>query len=86
MIEKMLMLLMFCSLSWSCASELPIDDPSEGRWKQIILKDAPPRRDLLLACEYAISQAGTRKARPTLYGALFFLTGKFVCNLLEIKA
>jgi hypothetical protein len=61
MIEKMLVLLMLCSLSWSCASELPIDDPSEGRWEQILLKDAPPRRDLLLACEYAISQAGYPK-------------------------
>ena len=61
MIEKMLVLLMLCSLSWSCASELPIDDPSEGRWEQILLKDALPRRDLLLACEYAISQAGYPK-------------------------
>ena len=39
MIEKMLVLLMLCSLSWSCASELPIDDPSEGRWEQIVKTD-----------------------------------------------
>jgi hypothetical protein len=57
MIEKLLVLLMLCSLSWSCASELPIDDPSEGYWEQLVLEDSMPRRDLLLACEYAISQA-----------------------------
>jgi len=72
MTGKLLVLLMLCSLSWSCASELPIDDPSEGRWKQIILKDAPPRRDLLLACEYAISQAGYPKgSTDALRGTVF---------------
>jgi hypothetical protein len=72
MTGKLLVLLMLCSLSWSCASELPIDDPSDGRWKQIILKDAPPRRDLLLACEYAISQAGYPKgSTDALRGTVF---------------
>ena len=72
MTGKLLVLLMLCSLSWSCASELPIDDPSEGSWKQIILKDAPPRRDLLLACEYAISQAGYPKgSTDALRGTVF---------------
>ena len=70
--EKLLVSLLLCSLSWSCAAELPIDDPSEGHWELLVLKDAPPRRDLLLACEYAISQAGypkglTDDSRYTVY-------------------
>ena len=72
MIEKLLVLLMLCSLSWSCASELPIDDPGEGRWAQIVLEDPMPRRDLLLACEYAISQAGYPKGTTdALRGTVF---------------
>ena len=72
MIEKLLVLLMLCSLSWSCASELLIDDPSEGRWEQIVLEDPMPRRDLLLACEYAISQAGYPKGTTdALRGTVF---------------
>ena len=72
MIEKLLVLLVLCSLSWSCAAELPIDDPSEGRWEIIILEDAPPRRDLLLACEYAISKAGYPKGTTdALRGTVF---------------
>jgi len=70
--EKLLVLLLLCSLSWSCASELPIDDPSEGRWEQIVLEDTMPRRDLLLACEYAISQAGYPKGTTdALRGTVF---------------
>ncbi|MDE0585411.1 MAG: hypothetical protein OSB63_02200 [Planctomycetota bacterium] len=70
--EKLLVLLLLCSLSWSCASELPIDDPSEGRWEQIVLEGTMPRRDLLLACEYAISQAGYPKGTTdALRGTVF---------------
>jgi hypothetical protein len=72
MIEKLLVLLMLCSLSWSCAAESPIDDPGEGSWELIVLEDAPPRRDLLLACEHAISQAGYPKgATDALRGTVF---------------
>ena len=72
MTEKLLVLLMLCLLSWSCAAELKIDDPGAGRWEKIVLEDAPPRRDLLLACEYAISQAGYPKGTTdALRGTVF---------------
>lgn len=71
-IIPLLALLTALTLSVSCSAAPPIDDPSVGRWEQLVLKDAPPRRDLLLACEHAMSQAGYPKGTTdALRGTVF---------------
>lgn len=57
MISKVLIILVTALSMMSCSSvELPIDEA--GRWEEFVVKDSPPRRDLLLACEYAVERAG----------------------------
>jgi hypothetical protein len=68
--KSTLSLLPLLLLSFACSSEPPIDEA--GKWEQYALTDSPPRRDLLLACEYAIQRAGyprgkTDAARGTVY-------------------
>ncbi|MFT7516556.1 MAG: hypothetical protein ACI84O_000339 [Myxococcota bacterium] len=56
MSSKVLMILVAALSMMSCSTALPIDEA--GRWEEFVIEDAPPRRDLLLACEYAIVRAG----------------------------
>ncbi|MFK5955212.1 MAG: hypothetical protein QM477_02070 [Planctomycetota bacterium] len=51
-----LLLVMACAVLPACSS--PVLDDESGRWSERILTPAPPLRDLLDACEYAMVYAG----------------------------
>lgn len=54
--SQILALLVF--LPVACSTPPLDDDESFGDWAQYTIEDAPPRRDLLNACEWAVIQAG----------------------------
>lgn len=53
-----LLLLLLVCLPVACSTPPPDDDDSVGEWAQYVIEVAPPRRDLLNACEWAVIQAG----------------------------
>jgi hypothetical protein len=54
----MLSLLLLALLPAACTSAPPDDDDSFGQWVEYEIEQAPPRRDLLSACEWAVVSAG----------------------------
>lgn len=41
-----------------CSDAPPVDEDPEGAWAEIVLRSAPPRRNLMEACEWALVTAG----------------------------